>query len=142
MKTSIGYHLWHASLAWQQAIARALEPQGLTHVQFFVVASLLWLGKRGQHPKQSQLAKTTGLDPMMTSQVVRALEKRGLVARRDDPDDSRAWRLALTPAGRAAATAAAAAVRTAEAKVFARISDPDAFSAQLVAIAVSSVPIA
>lgn len=137
---SAGFHLWHASLAWQQAIARALEPHGLTHVQFFVLGTLLWFGKTGKTPKQRELARTSGLDPMMTSQVVRALDQRGLVTRTDDPDDSRAWRLQLTPAGRAAATAGAAAVRAAEARVFARIADKDAFIAQLVAIAVSDVP--
>jgi len=142
MKTpSVGYHLWHASLAWQQAIARALEPHGLTHVQFFLLGSLLWYGKHGKSPKQRELARASGLDPMMTSQVVRALEQRGLVTRREDPDDSRAWRLALTAAGKKAATEAAGAVRAAEARVFARV-DRDALAQalQLVASAVSSVP--
>lgn len=139
---STGYHLWHASLAWQSAIARALEPQGLTHVQFFVLGTLLWYGKSGTSPKQRELARASGLDPMMTSQVVRALEQRGLVARRDDPDDSRAWRLALTATGKKAAIEAATAVRAAEARVFAKVPDREAFVAalQLVAIAVSDVP--
>lgn len=139
---SIGYHLWHASLAWQSAIARALAPYGLTHVQFFVLGTLLWFGKTGKTPKQRELAKASGLDPMMTSQVVRALEQRGLVVRRADPDDSRAWRLALTAGGKRAAIAGAAAVRAAEARVFAALPDRDAFTAalQLVAIAVSDVP--
>jgi DNA-binding MarR family transcriptional regulator len=138
---SVGYHLWHASLAWQQAIARALEPHGLTHVQFFLLGSLLWFGKQRKSPKQRELARASGLDPMMTSQVLRALEQRGLVTRRDDPDDSRAWLLALTPAGKKAATEAAAAVRAAEARVFAHVDRDELVRAlQLVAAAVSSVP--
>lgn len=139
---SIGYDLWHASLAWQQAITRALAPHELTHVQFFLLGSLLWFGKRGKQPKQRELAEASGLDPMMTSQVIRALEQRGLVTRAEDPDDSRAWRLALTAAGKRAAVAAAAAVRAAEAHVFATLPDRGAFVAalQLVAKAVSDVP--
>jgi DNA-binding MarR family transcriptional regulator len=140
---SIGYHLWHASLAWQSAIARALEPHELTHVQFFVLGTLLWFGTSNRSPNQGELARASGLDPMMTSQVVRALQARGLVARRDDPDDSRAWRLALTARGKRAAVAGAAAVRAAEARVFAAIRDKPAFLAALqeVATAVSDVPI-
>jgi DNA-binding MarR family transcriptional regulator len=143
MTRSLGYDLWHASLAWQSAIARALEPHGLTHVQFFMLGTLLWFGKTGHSPKQRELAHASGLDPMMTSQVARALEQRGLVVRRDDPDDSRAFRLALTPAGKRAAAAAATAVRAAEARVFAEIDDKAEFRAalQLVATAVSKVPI-
>ena len=53
----LGYDLWHASLAWQQAIGRALAPHELTHVQFFLLASLLWFGKRDQQPKQRELAQ-------------------------------------------------------------------------------------
>ena len=142
MKPSLGYDLWHASLAWQSAIARALEPHELTHVQFFLLGALLWFGKSDYSPKQRELAHASGLDPMMTSQVLRTLAERGLVIRRDDPDDSRAWRIALTPAGKRAAVAAAATVRAAEGRVFAAIRDKDEFRAalQLVATAVSDVP--
>jgi DNA-binding MarR family transcriptional regulator len=97
---SPGYHLWTASLRWTSAIAEELAPLDLTHTQFFVIGTLRWLTKtEGRAPKVREVADFASLDRMMTSQVVRALEERELITRKDDPDDSRAWRLFLTRKG-------------------------------------------
>jgi DNA-binding MarR family transcriptional regulator len=58
-----------------------------------------WLTRSGEPPTQRQLAERAGTDTMMTSQVVRKLADRGLLARADDPADARAKRLEVTPAG-------------------------------------------
>ena len=74
-----------------------LAPHGLTHVQFVLLASLWWLEGHGDHPAtQARLAQQAGTDPMMTSQVTRKLEARGLLKRAVDPADSRARQLRLT----------------------------------------------
>jgi DNA-binding MarR family transcriptional regulator len=97
---SPGYHLFRASLAWTSAVARALSPIELTHTQFFVLGALRWITKEeGRSPKIREVADFVSLDRMMTSQVVRALEERGFISRRDDPSDSRAWLLELTKSG-------------------------------------------
>lgn len=109
---SPGYHLWNASLRWTQEVARALAPVGLTHTQFFVLGSVGWLTKTlDRAPSQREVADFAKLDKVMTSQVTRALEKQGILAREDDPTDSRVWRLVLTARGRARLTDAAARVR-------------------------------
>ncbi|MBK7863589.1 MAG: MarR family transcriptional regulator [Archangiaceae bacterium] len=98
---SPGYHLWNASLRWTQEVARALSPLGLTHTQFFLLGAVSWLTKsRGEAPKQREVAEFARLDKVMTSQVTRALEGDGLLTRADDPDDSRAWLITVTPKGR------------------------------------------
>ncbi|MBX7101538.1 MAG: MarR family winged helix-turn-helix transcriptional regulator [Myxococcaceae bacterium] len=118
-EASPGFHLWHASLAWKSAVAQALEPQGLTPTQFFMLGAVGWhLKTRGEAPTQALAAKRTGLDPMTTSQVVRALEKAKLLTRRDDPADSRSWRLELSAEGQARLVAAAAAVRAVDLRIF------------------------
>ena len=69
---STGLLLWQVTNRWQAAQRAALKPFGLTHVQFVLLASLAWLGADGPVTQQ-QLAGHAGTDPMMTSQVVRAL---------------------------------------------------------------------
>jgi MarR family 2-MHQ and catechol resistance regulon transcriptional repressor len=50
--------------------------------------------------RSNDLAAELFLDKSTTSRVVGALERKGYVARADDPHDKRAIRLTVTPAGR------------------------------------------
>ncbi|ATZ22778.1 MarR family winged helix-turn-helix transcriptional regulator [Streptomyces lavendulae] len=115
---SPGFLLWHATLRWQRDMAAALAPIGLTHVQFVLLACAWWLNGRGEHPNQLALARQAGTDVKMTSQVLRALEQKGLVEREVDPADTRAKRLRVTEAGAALAPRAIAAVEAADAEFF------------------------
>jgi DNA-binding MarR family transcriptional regulator len=115
---SPGFVLWHLTLAWQRAIAAVLEPLGLTHVQFVLLACAWWLGRQGQVPNQLQLARQAGTDVKMTSQVLRRLEAKGLLERQVDPEDTRARRLHLTAKGQRLARRAIAAVEQADARFF------------------------
>jgi DNA-binding MarR family transcriptional regulator len=56
---------------------------------------------------------------MMTSQVLRALEQRGLVERPADPTDARARRVVVTSAGAALARRSLRRVEAADAEFFA-----------------------
>jgi DNA-binding MarR family transcriptional regulator len=60
---------------------------------------------------------------MMTSQVVRKLAERGLLARADDPADARAKRLEITPAGLELVAKALKDVEAADAEFFAATDD-------------------
>ena len=95
---SPGFLLWQVTNRWQRSIVAALTPLGLTHVQFVLLASVWWLSRTGRMPPtQREVAGHAGTDPMMTSQVLRALERRGLVRRDRDSEDGRAWRVESTP---------------------------------------------
>ena len=121
---SLGFLLWHATLRWQRLIAAALRPLELTHVQFVLLAVLWWFTEiRGERPTQRALADQAGTDRMMTSQVLRVLERRGLVARPMHPTDARARELALTPAGSELALRAIAVVEEADRQFFAAVAD-------------------
>ncbi|MFJ6798788.1 MarR family winged helix-turn-helix transcriptional regulator [Streptomyces sp. NPDC091268] len=115
---SPGFLLWHATLRWQRDISAALAPLGLTHVQFVLLACTWWLNGQGGHPNQQALARQAGTDVKMTSQVVRTLEDKGLVAREVDPADTRAKRLRVTEAGAELAPRAIAAVEEVDARFF------------------------
>ena len=67
---------------------------------------------------QRALAEQAGTDVMMTSQVVRALEAKGLLVRTTHPTDGRAVALAVTSAGARLADEANRAVEAADARYF------------------------
>lgn len=99
LDNSTGFALWHVTLSWQRTVAAALQPMGLTHVQFVLLASVWWLNEQGEQPSQVTLADHAGTDVKMTSQVIRTLERKSLVERRTDAVDTRARRLVVTPTG-------------------------------------------
>lgn len=113
---SPGLLLWQVTNRWQAAQRAALKPFGLTHVQFVLLASLAWLGKP---VTQRELAAHACTDPMMTSQVLRALEQRELVARSAHPSDARARAVSVTRAGKSLANRANAAVENCDRQFFA-----------------------
>ena len=117
---SPGFLLWRATLKRQRFMAATLRPFGLTHVQFVLLASLWWMTARaGERPSQTRLAEFAGTEPMMTSQVLRTLESKGLVTRASHATDARARQLAVTPAGTNLAKQTLAAVRAADDGFFA-----------------------
>lgn len=117
---STGLLLWQVTNRWQAAQRAALKPHGLTHVQFVLLASLTWLTADGP-VTQRQLADHAATDPMMTSQVLRALEERGLLRRLPHPSDRRARALAVTSSGRELANQAIVAVETCDTAFFAAL---------------------
>ncbi|MGW1895677.1 MarR family winged helix-turn-helix transcriptional regulator [Streptomyces sp. NPDC002004] len=123
---SPGFLLWHTTLRWQRDIATALGPLGLTHVQFVLLACTWWFNARGEQPNQQALARQAGTDVKMTSQVLRALEGKGLLEREVDPADTRARRLRVTAAGAELAPRAVAAVEEVDACFFEPVALQDA----------------
>lgn len=118
--SSPGLLLWQVTNRWQAAQRATLKPFELTHVQFVLLASLTWLGGQpATEPlTQRRLADHAATDPMMTSQVLRVLERRGLVERSPHPVDARAVALAVTPAGGALANRAVVAVEACDRAFF------------------------
>jgi DNA-binding MarR family transcriptional regulator len=115
---SPGYLLWRVTNRWQAAQRAALKPFGLTHVQFVLLASLAWL-EADEPVSQRRLAEHAATDVMMTSQVLRTLEERGLLRREAHPTDARARALAITAQGRRLANRAVAAVEACDRAFFA-----------------------
>lgn len=131
---SPGLLLWQVTNRWQSAQRAALKPFDLTHVQFVLLASLTWLDT-GRPVTQKRLAEHAATDPMMTSQVVRALAARRLVKRAPHPDDRRAVALSVTDEGVALANRAVAVVEACDEAFFAPLGRTAAgFTAQLRAL--------
>lgn len=126
-EASTGLVLWRVTNAWQAAQRAALAPFGLTHVQFVLLASLAWLTDESADGiasiTQQGLASVAGTDPMMTSQVVRVLEDRGLLVRSDNPHDRRAKALGITDSGAELVNRAVAVVERCDSDFFAPLGD-------------------
>ena len=64
-------------------------------------ATLLFkLSARGESLRVTDLAETLGVDTPTVTRKVQQLERDGMVVRQSDPEDRRASRIRLTPAGR------------------------------------------
>lgn len=115
---SLGFVLWQVASLWQQEMRRALSPLGLTHAQFVLLASAGWLAREGAPVSQARIAAHARTDAVMTSEVLRTLEKKKLVRRLQNPDDKRAWRIEPTAAGARLAQRAMTAVEAADEAFF------------------------
>ncbi|MBV6633948.1 MAG: MarR family transcriptional regulator [Alphaproteobacteria bacterium] len=78
-----------------------MRDHDLTPTQF---SSLCKMAETGE-VSQNQLGRLVNLDPATNQGVVRRLQKRGLIQRRDDPNDRRRSLLTLTDTGREVLTA-------------------------------------
>lgn len=97
-QASPGLLLWQISNKWQAQQRKALLAFNLTHVQFVLLASLVWATNKEAFT-QKQLAAHAKTDVMMTSQVIRVLEKKGFLTRTTNAADSRSFTLAPTENG-------------------------------------------
>jgi DNA-binding MarR family transcriptional regulator len=97
---SSGFLLWQVTNLWQREIKKALEPHGLTHSQYVLLASIHWLTLMGTEVTQVVLSSNTKIDPMTTSTVLRTLQQKGLLKRQEHATDTRAKTVALTDSGR------------------------------------------
>lgn len=73
----------------------ALRPFGLTNGQFSLMVAL----NQPEPPPIGRLAPFLGMDPSTLTAAVKPLARRGLLSVEPDPDDGRARRLRITPAG-------------------------------------------
>lgn len=132
----IGFLLWQAANRWQRAQRAALARFDLTPVQLLLLAGLSELSAQaGNVVKQAALARHCRCDVMMTSQVVRSLEARGLIARAAHVDDARARAVTLTSKGKQQVADAAPVLAAIDERYFKVIgADRPAFAGALAAL--------
>lgn len=73
----------------------AATGEGLTPTQYSVLGLIRWRGPLGL----AELTELEGVNPTMLSRIVRKLDEDGLIQRLPDPNDLRAVRVRITPAG-------------------------------------------
>ncbi len=115
---SSGFLLWRVTNLWQREIRKALVPHGITHSQFVLMASAHWLALQGKEVTQVLLSDHTDIDPMTTSTVLRTLQQKGLVVRKEHATDTRAKTVALTEKGKEVIKKAVVTVETFDTRFF------------------------
>ena len=86
--------------AWHGRVKKALQKVGLTPPQVIILTSVGYLELQQDLVTQVNLAAFSDMDVMTVSQVLKLLLKKGLVERREHPQDSRAKVVFLTDIGR------------------------------------------
>lgn len=108
----LAFLLLRATQAWRAEAAMALQPWALTVPQFLVIVDLYRVTRKNlPAPQQVELGNQLAMDANTTSQIVRALEERGLLSRAKHPVDRRARILELTADGLELAKESSAVVR-------------------------------
>ena len=88
----LAWELAETSRTLRRHFNRRASLLGVTTAQW---RALAWLGHE-PGLKQVELSERLDVEPITACRIVDRLEEAGLVERQRDPDDRRAWRLALT----------------------------------------------
>ena len=96
---SPGYLLGKLTMLWQRKQKKVLDPLDLTQTQFVLLAALGWLSKKSNTITQVDIANQANADRMMVSKVLRALEEKGFLTRKEHETDTRAKIVRLTISG-------------------------------------------
>lgn len=91
--------LWQVSSEWQRGVKRALDSIDITPSQSMILSSLFFLSKQQEDVTQIDLSTHSKIDPMTTSTIVRILERKELVKRKEHRTDTRAKIVVLTSYG-------------------------------------------
>ncbi len=94
-----GFLLYRVYMRWQRELKHRLVQVNLTHTQYVVLANSYWLGMQSERVTQVDIAHSAQIDVMMVSNVLRTLERKGLLRRRPHPVDTRAKVVEISPEG-------------------------------------------
>lgn len=98
---SLGFVFIKAYNNWHCKIKEVLKPTGLTHPQFVVLTVIAYLQSHGENVTQKMISDCSEIDTMTTSQILRLLEKKNFIRRRQHKIDTRANVIELLPEGQA-----------------------------------------
>ena len=93
MSETIGFLLNDTARLFRRSFNARTKGSGITALQWRLITYL----KRHEGIRQGPLAELIEVEPITLSRMVDRLVEAGLVERRADPADRRAWQLFLTP---------------------------------------------
>jgi DNA-binding MarR family transcriptional regulator len=99
LENDIGFLMWQVVNLLKRDLNSKLAAFGITHLQFQILSAIAWLTRKGEAATQIELAKFSKIDAMMISQVIKLLEKKNLVIRKQHESDSRAKAIFLSESG-------------------------------------------
>jgi DNA-binding MarR family transcriptional regulator len=132
---SPGYLLGQLTMLWQRKLKRVLDPLDLTHTQFALLCALAWLSKESDNVTQIDIANQGNADRMMVSKVLRTLEEKKFISRREHKTDTRAKTISLTESGETVLQKAIICVESADIEFFSSLNkDLPTFNANMASL--------
>lgn len=126
-----GFLLYQVHKIWQRDIKRSLKEFDITHTQFIILASTYWLLLQSEEITQIEIAKHAKMDVMMNSNVLRTLEKKGFIKRKNHKTDTRAKLIDLTKQGKEILKKAVKRVEDFDRNFFSTLEDSKNFNNEL-----------
>lgn len=118
---SLPWDIAETALALRRAFDRRAAELGVTRAQWRLLGRLARQG--GQ--RQVDLADAMDIEPITLCRIVDRLEEAGLVERRRDPADRRAWQLFNTPTAEPLVTKLQALAQSMESSAFSGLTAQD-----------------
>jgi len=84
---------------WQRIIQKCLDEYGLTSSQTELLGAIIHLNINKIEVTQIALSQETNIDPMTTSTILRNMQKKGLITRKESQTDTRARIVEITEHG-------------------------------------------
>lgn len=95
----IGYLIWRIYKIWQRGKLKILDEFNLTGPQLELLGAVYHMSELNTEITQIVLSQVTDIDPMTTSTILRNLEKKGLIERKESKTDTRARLVEITKEG-------------------------------------------
>jgi DNA-binding MarR family transcriptional regulator len=130
---SPGFMLWKASNLLQRIHTQCLLELDVTPTQFSILTCLVYLSQSGP-VTPSGIVQHAGIDKMMVSDVLRALERKKLLKKETHPSDGRSFFVVPTALGVKLTNSAISKVEAIDAEFFRSVKDISEFHASLVAL--------
>ena len=96
---STGFLFWQVTTLWQRKIKKTLQTLNLTHTQYVILAVIEELKEHSENITQQMISECSSIDVMTTSSTLRLLEKKKLINRKPNSDDTRAYSIVNTQMG-------------------------------------------
>ena len=117
----------------QRLHAECLRELKVTPTQYSLMTCLVYLFQDGP-VTPSQIVAHTGMDKMLVSDLVKALERKRLIRRKPNPGDGRSWLLEPSVIGVSTTNSAVKEVEALDAKFFKSIKRLGPFHQDLLAL--------
>jgi len=117
-QSAVGFVMWRVMHRYQREVEQALRPVDLTHLQFVTLTLAAWMARGGDAATQSELARFGDIHPMQVSNVLKALDGKGMVRRTRSVGKALAKQVMITSTGMEALRAALPLVIAVQGKLF------------------------
>lgn len=130
---SSGFLLWQVTSLWQLRIKKVLNDKyQLNLTQFVVMTSIHWLTLHNDEVTQVSLSQHTKIDSMNISQILKSLQCKDYIIRKEHSKDTRAKIVFLSESGKKLIKQAIIDIDVVDKDFFSKLGDIDKFNHSLI----------